>query len=633
MNIYDMNQVSKKTLERKKKLERKAESFLESYYKKLKEEEVAKENGKQESILNNARFSNSSVYFKNKQRQKALRETIEYSSRANNAVVADALSKIVEKSLLIDEAEYAKLNPDYKKTIRETVLSFLENADLNQNITKKETLTLIEHLTKRIPEANTGIYLKEDEIIDIVNKEPSEEIESSIDTLSGDVKEKVANLVSDEQSEASEIQKTVDELVAVSEAAKAAGKASIITEDEETEDDSEEEIEVADEEEKEESSEDEISELEDEKIEDVEEKEEDLESVNTDEVEDELSEEPSTELTGELSNEEDYLETDNGHTLNGEPLHSPKTSIKVSPEGEISIDVFKEFEIFLKKEGLILNEGNLNEGELTKEIKWKLLKFSVRFLSEDSLDEILKAKYSKDQDKVNEILKSSKKEKVSMVRTILDDVPYEQRSKFFNSQALAKADIAYQKGTKLQKAGLGAAGIAGAGAVGAGITGTIITGDATALGNTFGGALDAVINGANSQYSSMVSTANMWSSIGSIAGIAATLGLAAAGIGTIIVKSVEKKLKVNKEQVLDFIKSSEPKSKKVVKEQFYHEVPKKGILESLAFNEAMEMIKEGKEYNPDLALANALTYLTILETFNSTGLLKISKEDYKKLTK
>ncbi len=386
MNMYDMNKVSKKTIEKKKKIERNAESFLEAYYKKQKEEKEAKESKKNEEILNNARFSNSSIYSKNKQRQKAVREYLEYNSRANNAVMADALSRIVENSLLIDAEEYAKLNPDYKKTIKETVLSFLENADLNARVTNKHTLALMENLTKRIPDAKTGVYLKEDEIVELVKKDTSEEIESSIETLSGNVKEKVANLVSDEQSEAAEIQNTVDELVAVSEAAREGRKSGILNEEDEDSEleelESEEEVAV----DSEESLEDSELESEEPELEELESEEEIL-----------------------SDDEKDYLETDNGHTFDGAPLNSPKTSIKVSPQGEISIDVFKE--------------------------------------------------------------------------------------------------------------------------------------------------------------------------------------------------------------------------------EFFREVPKKGILESLAFNEAMEMIKEGKPYNADLALANALTYVTILETFNTAGLLTIDKEDYKKLIK
>ena len=70
-----------------------------------------------------------------------------------------------------------------------------------------------------------------------------------------------------------------------------------------------------------------------------------------------------------------------------------------------------------------------------------------------------------------------------------------------------------------------------------------------------------------------------------------------------------------------------------IKEAFIKETPRKGVLETLALNEALDMVKEGKEYNGDLAIANALMYITILETMNATGLLKLSKYDYQQLLK
>jgi hypothetical protein len=71
--------------------------------------------------------------------------------------------------------------------------------------------------------------------------------------------------------------------------------------------------------------------------------------------------------------------------------------------------------------------------------------------------------------------------------------------------------------------------------------------------------------------------------------------------------------------------------KVIIREQFVKETPRKNLLETLAFNEAMEMIAEGKQYNGDLALANAVMYITILETFNATGLLTITERDYANL--
>jgi hypothetical protein len=64
---------------------------------------------------------------------------------------------------------------------------------------------------------------------------------------------------------------------------------------------------------------------------------------------------------------------------------------------------------------------------------------------------------------------------------------------------------------------------------------------------------------------------------------------------------------------------------------FVRETKPCGILETLAVNEAKDLISEGKEYSSDLAIANALTYLTILETLNVTGIVPLTDVDYKKI--
>ena len=45
------------------------------------------------------------------------------------------------------------------------------------------------------------------------------------------------------------------------------------------------------------------------------------------------------------------------------------------------------------------------------------------------------------------------------------------------------------------------------------------------------------------------------------------------------------------------------------------------------------MIAEGKEVNADLALANAIQFLTIVEAFNAAGLIKSNSETYNAIIK
>lgn len=68
-------------------------------------------------------------------------------------------------------------------------------------------------------------------------------------------------------------------------------------------------------------------------------------------------------------------------------------------------------------------------------------------------------------------------------------------------------------------------------------------------------------------------------------------------------------------------------------EQFYREHRREGLLETLAVNEAVNMIAEGKEYNADLAIANSVLYLTILEAFNETSLMDVDEKAYDKVIK
>ena len=65
---------------------------------------------------------------------------------------------------------------------------------------------------------------------------------------------------------------------------------------------------------------------------------------------------------------------------------------------------------------------------------------------------------------------------------------------------------------------------------------------------------------------------------------------------------------------------------------FYKDVPRSGLIESLAVNAAQNMIAESGVYNRDIAFANALTYVTIIEAFAETGLLNVDRVAYNTIT-
>jgi hypothetical protein len=219
----NLNQVSKKTVDTNKRIESQRDDFIKSYDKSLRDSEAAKQAKIQEEVLNNARFSQGSIYARNKNRVKSMQETITYRDRAVKAVLTEYMVKLVESSLLLDTDEYAKLNPNYKAELKETVKSFVEKADLNTDINNKPVLDILEHISKSIPDIKTGIYMEAEDIVASVQKLTPGEVDEKLQELSGDVKERVANLVSKEQGEVNKIQSDIDAIVQVAEDAKAEG--------------------------------------------------------------------------------------------------------------------------------------------------------------------------------------------------------------------------------------------------------------------------------------------------------------------------------------------------------------------------------------------------------------------------
>jgi hypothetical protein len=221
-NPLDLTQVSKKQLDRSKRIEEQTAGFLKLHDQKLREEAALLEKKKHEALASGAMFSKNSAYVKNKNRVKAVQEAIGYTDRATRAAMTDVMATIVEGALLLDTAEYAKLNPDYKKSIREQIATLLEKGKISKAIKNKKTLKVMDHVAKSIPDVKTGVYLKEQELIDIVRKSTPGEINNVISSLTGDVKERVANLVVKEQDSAAEIQSEINDLSKTNSEAEAA---------------------------------------------------------------------------------------------------------------------------------------------------------------------------------------------------------------------------------------------------------------------------------------------------------------------------------------------------------------------------------------------------------------------------
>jgi hypothetical protein len=432
LNYADLGQVSKKTVERNKRLEQQGEGFLQEYYTKLNKEQQLAEQKKQEEILSNARFSQASPYMKNKERAKLMEQTVQYADKATTAVMTDVLSTIVENSLLLDVEDYAKLNPEYKSEIKDTIKSLLENGNIELDVEDKRVLAIMEHVARNLPQVNTGIYLKEEEIIDMVRKSTPAQINSAIESLSGDVKERVANIVVKEQDQAAEIEGDVQEV---------RGAAGI----------------------------------------------------------------PS---------EEEMASQDPG--LPEEVLQAlEEVGIQATPDGQF-----------------IDQEGNPVPPEAVEQILAQMQGGEMPVEGEEGQEGEMPMSPEEEA-----MMAQQQGMAPGMEDPYADDeyLEYQQGQAtpgFSQGQASGQSEIVPQTANKNT-------------AVEVGPDGTV---------------------------------------------------------------------RIN-----------------IVRENFYRETPRQGILESLALNEAKEMLAEGKEYNGDLALANALVHLTILETFNATGLIPISEMDYKRM--
>jgi hypothetical protein len=433
-NYADLSQVSKKTVDKNKKIEAQGEQFLKEYYAKLSEEKTLLEKKKEAEILSNARFSQASPYMKNKAKTKLMEDTISYADRATTAVMTDILSTIVENSLLLDTEDYAKLNPSYKEEIKGTVKSFLESANIELDVSDKRTLTLMEYVAKSLPQVNTGVYLKEEEIIDMVKKSTPAEVMSAIDSLSGSVKDRVAGIVVREQDQAAEIEGDVQEV------RDAAG----------------------------------------------------------------------------IPSEEEAAAQDPG--LPEEIVQAlAQVGIQATPDGQF-----------------IDQEGNPVPPEAVEQILMQMQQGQEG-------GEGAPAEGQEGQMPMSPEEEAMMAQQQGMAPGMED--PYADDEY-----------LAYQQGTATPGFSQGAV---------------------------------------SGQQQVVPQTANK------------NTAVEVAPDGTV---------KIN-----------------IVRERFYQEVPRQGILESLALNEAKDMIAEGKEYNGDLALAKAIVHLTILETFNQSGLITITEMDYKKM--
>ena len=211
MDMYNFNQISKKTLDRNVRLEAQQNKMIQEGFKSATAEADAKEAAINEAALSGARFGYASTLKRSQDRVRALQEEIRYTNDASLIAMTEMVSQIVEKGLLLDEEEYTKLNPNYKTEIRETVKELLENGDL-KTTKNPDMLEIMEYVSHKLPGVKDGKYLTEDEISALFSKDTPVSIEKAINSLSGNVSSKVATLVEKEQKRVSKVEKDLEKV-------------------------------------------------------------------------------------------------------------------------------------------------------------------------------------------------------------------------------------------------------------------------------------------------------------------------------------------------------------------------------------------------------------------------------------
>lgn len=209
-NFYDMTTVSKKTLERNKKIEKNINESLNSYYTKLRDNEAEKERKLNEAAMSGARFGYASKFARSKNKVNSLNEEIRYQNDSSIAGMTEMIAEVVESALLLDESEFVKYNPDYKDDIRDIISGFLKEGNINEEINDPRTLQLMEYVARTLPSTKEGVNLTEDELANHIASNKNRDVELAIKNLSGDVSSRVASLVEAEQDKVEKINKEVN---------------------------------------------------------------------------------------------------------------------------------------------------------------------------------------------------------------------------------------------------------------------------------------------------------------------------------------------------------------------------------------------------------------------------------------
>ena len=538
-----MDNLNRRDMRKNTNLYMRAGEYLKQMNEKDQAANILKESTEAKKLYTSAGSIVKNNMNRSKLRQDSLREEIQYNERATLTAMTEMVSDIVENALLLDEAEFAKLNPNYKTEIRETVRGLLENADINKNIFNKNTRIIMEYINEILPDAKTGKYLTEADIQTLINRGKNFNVDEAVKNLSGDVSSKVAKIVNEEQKD---IKKSKEKM----------RKAGVPEEDMPEEEDEDTAVEV------------------DEEGNPIEDESEDGSSVSSEELIDalengELGEEDIEELlnNGEID-EATYEEVMNavgedvevdaddnpvgengyGRSIHIDPdgttsISMPNGELSLNGDGSMDIQLTESFDTRLDNElrrlhekwspEKVINKTYRKESGISKStgLAWLYGGLIGALIARYSGKKIMDRAYSSE---IDSLLAYVKKDPTTS--KLLKDIQTAVKEHRYRDARLLRKDFADE------------------------------------------------------------------------------------------VELLKAKLRSAKNKAMDdFVNNSD---KEIVREEL-----RSRLIESLAVNKAHELLAEGKQYNSDLCIADAIMYVTITEALNISGLVTVTEQDYANIIK
>lgn len=622
-NLYNLGYAGSEYYKKQNKLDEEAQKTLNQYTAKIIQESQAKENEAKNIAEAAARNAYATKYARSAERVKSLQEEIDYNENASIIGMTEMVANVVEKGLLLDESEFAKLCPTYKKDIRDIVSGFLRESEINENITNKDTLTLMEYVYKTLPDVKEGKKLTEDAIENLISNQKNMDVDSAINRLSGNVGKHVANLMEKEQ-------KRVDEINAEND--KAAAGEQQAAQPQVAPADPNEVIQAL------------------------------LAGEITPEDVDAMAQ------NGELD-ENSYNQIVSAYEASAQEQGqdgaglTPKKQIQMTPDGTLNINIFEaaqpdkveeaapKAQIQINADGtLVASDANKQvvvgqDGELQIDIM-EAIEYSVKnyYEYEDYLQEGIVTDF--DLGKWSPEMEIEKKytQKGRVFGTIIGwffggvigaflKVLFPGGGSIMKKigVALANAIKGSQASTEAAVDTVAKAGNSTAGVGGAVVGGALIGG---AVGHYVGRKINAKIN--RKKIKALIELCSKDEHCNKIIG---DMQKAIENEDTETLKKLREQFALRLDELKNIVtvnngfayKQDAPKYSTVYTEGLIRETPRCGLIESLAVNEARQMIKEGKEYDADYCLAKAIMYVTITEAMNDMGLMTMDKAAYNKI--